>query len=255
MGIDLFTLGAQIFNFLLLVWLLNKFLYRPVLNAMAKREQKIAACLSEAEQKTAEAEAEKEKLLALQEQIKDSFPAEIKRAKEEADTFRNELLLAARQEIASSRAQWLSSLDREKESFLKETSLTVATSFQQLATCALHDLAGEDLEKRILSVFLSELTTLSQDENNRIGRYINETGAPVVVTSAFDLSPAARFQLEKFLESLWGTSLHGEFLIDASLLAGLKIEVAGKIIQWDVGAYLERFAKNLAASLERETFH
>ncbi|MBI5559295.1 MAG: F0F1 ATP synthase subunit delta [Deltaproteobacteria bacterium] len=255
MGIDLFTLGAQIINFLLLVWLLNKFLYRPVLNAMAKREQKIAARLSEAAQKSAAAEAEKEKLLALQEQLKNSFPAEIKRAKEEADKFRDELLLAARREIASSRTQWLSSLDKEKESFLKETSLAVAKCFQQLATRALRDLAGEDLEKRILSVFLSELTTLSQDENSRIGRYITETGEAVVVTSAFDLSPAARFQLEKFLESLWGTALRGEFLLDASLLAGLKIEVAGKIIQWDVGAYLERFEKNLAASLERETFH
>ena len=48
MSIDWFTVAAQIINFMVLVWLLQKYLYKPVLNAVRKREQKIAGQLSEA---------------------------------------------------------------------------------------------------------------------------------------------------------------------------------------------------------------
>ena len=51
MEIDWFTVIAQVINFLILVWLLKRFLYKPVLNAIAEREKKIAAQLSDAEAK------------------------------------------------------------------------------------------------------------------------------------------------------------------------------------------------------------
>ena len=43
MLIDWFTVGAQLLNFLILVCLMKRFLYQPVLDAIAAREQKIAA--------------------------------------------------------------------------------------------------------------------------------------------------------------------------------------------------------------------
>ena len=43
MLIDWFTVGAQIVNFLVLVWLLRRYLYRPVLAAIDAREQELAA--------------------------------------------------------------------------------------------------------------------------------------------------------------------------------------------------------------------
>ena len=48
MLIDWFTVGAQLLNFLILVWLMKRFLYQPVLDAITAREQKIAAELVDA---------------------------------------------------------------------------------------------------------------------------------------------------------------------------------------------------------------
>lgn len=253
MGIDWFTLCVQIINFLILVWLLKKVLYQPVLNAMAEREAKIAARLNDAEQKAAQAENEKGKFLDLQQQLKSSVAGEMLRAKAEADKFRDELIASVRLEIEANRAQWLASLDKEKESFLKETSLAIARGFHKLANNTLRDLAGDDLEKRVLTVFLSELGKLSQEENKQISRYIVETGDSVIVTSAFALSSLLKDEIGRRFESMWGENLHSQFLVDESLLAGIHIEIAGKIIQWDVGIYLEKFERELAANLERET--
>ena len=43
MSIDWFTFTAQIINFLVLVWLLSHFLYKPIVNAMNDRQARIAA--------------------------------------------------------------------------------------------------------------------------------------------------------------------------------------------------------------------
>ena len=51
MLIDWFTIGAQALNFLILVWLLKRFLYRPILNAIDARENLVARELSDADAK------------------------------------------------------------------------------------------------------------------------------------------------------------------------------------------------------------
>src|ERR1700722_9359511 len=48
MLIDWFTVGAQAVNFIILVWLLKRFLYKPILNAIDAREKRIAAELAAA---------------------------------------------------------------------------------------------------------------------------------------------------------------------------------------------------------------
>ena len=55
MLIDWFTVGAQALNFLVLVWVLKHFLYKPILDAIAAREKGIAAKLADADAKTKEA--------------------------------------------------------------------------------------------------------------------------------------------------------------------------------------------------------
>ncbi|MEW6519343.1 MAG: F0F1 ATP synthase subunit delta [Thermodesulfobacteriota bacterium] len=254
MVIDWFTLCAQIINFLILVWLLKKVLYQPVLNAMAAREAKIAARLRDAEEKAALAEQEREKFLDLQQRLQSSAAAEMQRATKEADQFRDELIDSVHREIEQNRSQWLATLAREKESFLKETSLSMARGFHKLARNTLRDLAGDDLEKRVLTVFLSELGKLSPQDNEQISRHIAATGDQAIVTSAFALSAALQEEIDRRLAFLWGEHQRSLFVVDESLLAGIHIEIAGKKIQWDAGCYLARFEKELAANLERETF-
>ena len=55
MLIDWFTVGAQALNFLILVWLMKRFLFKPVLDAIDAREKRIAAAIADADQKKAEA--------------------------------------------------------------------------------------------------------------------------------------------------------------------------------------------------------
>ena len=60
MLIDWFTVSAQVVNFLILVWLMKRFLYKPILHAIDAREQRIAKKIADADAKRAEAEKERE---------------------------------------------------------------------------------------------------------------------------------------------------------------------------------------------------
>ena len=60
MLIDWFTVIAQVVNFLILVWLLKRFLYRPILDAIDAREKRIALALADADAKKVEAEKERD---------------------------------------------------------------------------------------------------------------------------------------------------------------------------------------------------
>src|SRR5471030_2936510 len=93
MLIDWFTFGAQTLNFLILVWLLRRFLYQPILDAIDTRERSIATTLADADAKHASAQKER---------------AEYEQKNAQIDQQRTELL---RQATADARTQGTALLD------------------------------------------------------------------------------------------------------------------------------------------------
>ena len=106
MLIDWFTVAAQAINFLLLVWLLKRFLYRPVLAAIDEREKRIAVQLQDAQSKKAE---------ALQEQ------AVFQRKNEDFDRRRSQLFLEATDAVQAERQKLLEAARRDAETPPLET--------------------------------------------------------------------------------------------------------------------------------------
>src|SRR5580698_8172580 len=105
MLIDWFTIGAQALNFLILVWLLKRFLYKPILNAIDEREKGIATQLAEADAKQAEAQKERDDFQHKNEAIDQERAALLRKATDEAHAERQRLLDEARKDVDSLRAQ------------------------------------------------------------------------------------------------------------------------------------------------------
>ncbi len=92
MQIDYFTIVAQIINFLVLVFLLRHFLYRPVIKAMDEREQKMVSRLKDAEQKREEAEAEAESFRQMKQELEDKRQEMLTKAAEEVQILQSDLM-------------------------------------------------------------------------------------------------------------------------------------------------------------------
>ena len=97
-AIDWFTVFAQAVNFLILVWLLKRFLYKPILHAIDEREKGIAAQLAEAEAKKAEAQKERDDFQHKNETFDKERAALLKKATDEANAERQRLLDQARKD-------------------------------------------------------------------------------------------------------------------------------------------------------------
>src|SRR6185503_2040773 len=96
MLIDWFTVSAQVVNFLILVWLLKRFLYKPILNAIDAREKRIAAELADADTKKADAKKERDEFLHKNEEFDQQRAALLNKATADANTERQRLLDEAR---------------------------------------------------------------------------------------------------------------------------------------------------------------
>ena len=102
MLIDWFTVGAQIVNFLILVWLLQHFLYKPILNAIDAREKRIAAELADADKKKAEAQKERTDFEDKNKAFDEQRIALLAKATDEAKAERGRLINQAKQDEVSS---------------------------------------------------------------------------------------------------------------------------------------------------------
>src|SRR5476649_830687 len=97
MLIDWFTVGAQALNFLILVWLMRRFLYQPILAAIDTREKKIAAELADAAAKKAEAKQDRDEFQHKNEEFDQQRAALLTQATDAAKTERQRLFDEARQ--------------------------------------------------------------------------------------------------------------------------------------------------------------
>jgi F-type H+-transporting ATPase subunit b len=240
MLIDWFTVVAQVINFLVLVWLLQRFLYKPIVKAMRTREETIASKLLDAEKQKIQAEAESAKLRAAHDQFEQRKQELLREAESEAETLRRRLKEEARQEIETVRQKWQQALRDEQGAFQAELAKGVRQEVFSIARSVLADLAGVDIQGRMATMFIRRLGKLSADEKSKVNLIIAHDGETPVVRSAFELSPATREALEKAVAELEpaGAFQGVQYEITPDLVGGIELAANGRKVSWSVGDYL-----------------
>ena len=252
MQIDWFTFGAQIINFLILVGLLKRFLYGPIIEAMDAREARISSRLEEARTKREEAVAEKEKYQSLQEDLEQARQRELAEAEQEAQQRRQELLHEAREEVAHLEREWRTALERERESFLRELSERAVTETIAVARRALRDLADADLEAQAVEVFLKRLRTLDETERVALSEALHTNGGQAVVHSAFALSDGHRSEIRTQLAEQIGEASEVMFDADAEVGFGVELRIGERKVAWSLDSYLDALKARVRERLDAE---
>ena len=250
MLIDWFTIAAQIINFLILLWLLKRFLYRPVLNAMNEREKKITQRLTDAEHARQEARQQAEQYRDKTAELAAQRESLLNEARAEAETLRKELFHQARQEVSEIQERWQRSIQQEKEAFLRDLYQRATTQTYEIARKALSDLANKDLETHVIENFLLRIENLDSEEQASLNAALAEASGKVLVRSAFEISPGMR---EKILAQLGAIAPDGfEVRFEAlpEVSCGIELKMAGKKVAWSLASYLEALQENLSQALQ-----
>ena len=192
MLIDWFTVGAQAINFLILVWLLKRFLYKPILHAIDEREKRIAAELADAEAKEAEAQKERDDFQHKNEAFDQQRAALLSKATDEAKAERQRLLDEARKDADALRAKRQEALRSEADNLNQDISRWTQKEVFAIARKTLADLATTSLEERMGDVFTRAPARHGRQAKNALGDALKTSNQPAIVHSAFDLPAAQR---------------------------------------------------------------
>lgn len=255
MLIDWFTVIAQAVNFLILVWLLKRFLYRPILNAIDAREKRIKAELADADTKKAEAELAREEFRRRNDEFDGQRAAMMNQVTIDAAAERGRLLNAARMDSDTLRARQQDTLRNEYQSLSAEIASRTRAEVFAIARKTLMDLAGASLEERMVDVFVHRLRELDDEEKGRLASMFKSSPATVLVRSAFDLSAVQRATIEAAVKEALAMENQVRFEIAPELVSGIELIMQGQKVAWSIADYLASLDKGLNELLKVQTIH
>lgn len=247
--IDWFTVAAQIINFLILVALLKYFLYGRILEAMDKRQARIAANWEEAEQQKQQAEQSAASFRAKEEELVASRKQLLDQARVDANAKRQALLEEVRSEVDDSRARWQATVEEEAESFLRLLRERVARQVCSISRRALADLADEELERQIARAFLSRLQTIDEPVRKELLTSLRRGGGQATVRSAFDVPADLQERLVEALRKALAGDLDVAFETSPELMCGIALHTDGYKLAWELDDYLDGLEQEISQSL------
>jgi F-type H+-transporting ATPase subunit b len=246
MSIDFFTLCAQIINLLILLFLLKKFLYLPILKVLEDRkkllenEYKVAEIARKkaevleknAQEKYSEIEHEKQKILA--------------QSHEKADALEQKLLAVAEQEFSKARQQWKNKLISEQNNFDLALQNLIAEYFQKFATGALDQMADISLNELFLNKLMQKISAQKQDKKSEFVRDFLVSGELELV-SAENLDAKTKQHFKDFIQKEFMLTENPKikFSTDKNLICGVVLKNKEQMIEWNLAEYISEFSNNL----------
>jgi len=245
MLIDWFTVCAQIINFLVLVWLMKRFLYKPILSAIEAREKKIAAEIAAADARKTDAQREHDEFQHKNDEFDQQRAALMTKATAEASAERERLLGEARSAADDLAAKRQESLRSEAQNLNQMMSRRAREEVIAITRKALTDLATTSLEERMAEVFTRRLREMEPKAKNTLGEALKTAGSSSIVKSTFNLPDAERAVIQNAINETFSISADIRFETSPDLISGIELSVNGQKVAWSIADYLTSLEKDV----------
>ena len=252
MLIDWFTVAAQVINFLILVWLLKRFLYRPILDAIDAREERIAAELADADATRAEARKERDELQRRNAAFEQQRATLLSQATDEAKAERQRLLDEARQAADTLSAKRMQTLSNDSHQLNQAIRRRTQAEVFAIARKALTDLAAASLEERMAEVFIRRLRALDGRAKEGFAKALAGSSEPALVRSAFDLPAEQRAAVQAALNEAFSSEILVKFETAPALVSGIELSTNGQKLAWSIADYLAELEQGVTELLKTQ---
>jgi F-type H+-transporting ATPase subunit b len=252
MLLDWFTIGAQALNFLILVWLMKRFLYKPILNAIDAREKLIAKELADADAKKSEAQKERDVFQKKNEEFDQQRAALLTKATDEAKAERLRLVEEARKAADALSAKRQESLVNDANNLNQAISCLAQKEVFAITRKALTDLATTSLEERMGEVFDRRLRELDDKSKTVLGEALKKNSEPALIRSTFDLPAAQRAAIQNALNETFSAEIHIRFETSPDLVSGIELSANGQKVGWTIADYLASLEKGVGELLKEK---
>ena len=252
MLIDWFTVGAQTFNFLILVWVMKRFLYKPILNAIDAREKLIATELADAAAKKAEAQKDRDDFQHKNEEFDRQRAVLLGKATDEAKAEGQRLLDEARKSADALSTKRQEALKNDAKNLNQAIARRTQQEVFAIARKALTDLATTSLEERMGEVFTRRLREMDGKAKETLGTALRTAAEPAVVRSAFDLPANQRATIQNAVNETFSADIRLRFETAPDLVSGIELTANGQKVAWSIADYLASLERGVGEVLKEQ---
>ena len=248
MTIDWWTLFLQTVNFLLLVWLLQHFLYKPVRAVIEKRRALAEQALLKAEATEKEASKAKAAFEEKSAALEQTREAAIEKAQESAEAEAKKIITQAKQQAEKIVAEARKAAEESRSEALATVRQDIVETAVKIAATILRKTANSDLNEVFLTHVLEEIGAWSKEDRTRIDADIASDKGPVEVATSMKLTKGERDAWTKTLREQLNLRGALHFTIDPALLGGAELRFPHATVRFAWSDQLKKAADILAQS-------
>jgi F-type H+-transporting ATPase subunit b len=246
------TLVLQIVNFVVMVLILTRFFFKPVIRALDERSKRVTSALEEAErreQQAQEMQAEYEKQLT---EAQEQVLLMNQRAQEELQQTRQRVLAEAREEILNMRTKTERELEETRQQAISQHRRELGRLATTLSGRLMRQAGGEQFQAASMQEFLERLSAFPVEDYRRSIESIQTEVVPVQVVSAGEMDDATRSQVKSQVNEMLRRPAEVRFKQDASLLAGATMRFGDIVIDGSLAGQLQGLSERYLASIEQD---
>ena len=236
MKFDLTTFLFQIINFVVLLFILKKLLYKPVREIIEKRRKLIAITVQDAEKAKQDALELKARYQEEINKLEDLRVRTLEKVQEEVMEERKKLIGRAEEDAANEREKQTAILAAEKKRLQAELKDQAVDTVCIFASRLLKDISDQELHKTIYRKLLKGIGEIVSDLAG-----MKEQKEPLIVelATAYPLGGEESAQFGQTLESLLSRKVIVTTTLDETLIAGTRIKAYDKVYNYSLSGQVE----------------
>ena len=245
---ELYTIIAQIINFTVLILLLNKFLYKPVMMAMEKRRNDVKQKIDDTQKKLDETEKLKEEYLNKLKEVEGENIALRQHVADDVAEFKKIEMQKVQDEVYNKKEKFNDYLKLEQKNLLEKFNNSLLDMFVRYSNHMFNVIANSTLQKEIVNAFLNKVNLLEKEKVDEI----NQMGFDDIVILSNDLLNSDEKELIKdVLKEKGFTFQKIDFEVDKKLILGIEMKIGSFVFSWNIKEFTERFVSNIDKVIDK----
>ncbi len=241
LGINLGYFIFQVLNFTIVLLILYALGYKPIINALENRKNKISQGMEDARiaaEARANAEKDAREIIA---KAQAEANQKVREATERAEVAARDVLVEAEAAAGKAREDALAEAAQERDRVLADVRGQIAA----LAMAATQRLIGETLDEKRQHALIDEFFSGVKSGKVVVLEGASLSGASAEVTSALPLTSEEQEAVKRDLLSKTGSQATVTFRVDPSILGGLVLRVGDKVLDGSVAGQLDTLRQGL----------
>jgi F-type H+-transporting ATPase subunit b len=250
---NLWTVVFETVNFLVVAFVLERFVFRPLMQRARSRSEERAEMLEEIREERAEAEALREELEARLEGAEEEAASIISRAQEQAEEERATLLQEAQAEAEHVLVEAHQDAQDVRRQAMREFHSELLDAILEISGMVIGQLAPDEMHDEMVRALSDRIWEMGRSEMERVEtfrRSLGERTPTAHVTTAHPLTPEQQGLLARTFSALADRNVNLEVEVDPALAAGLRVRLGDIVVDNSVAGDLEELREDVAEVLE-----